>query len=352
MNNPKIKRYMSETANNSEEKDKILSDKLTEVDLVLCSKLNKNLTIEDSIIDSAGYKLLDKNIIYRSIESSLKIFKRYLTKINNLPLDEDFKLNNEESDNKNTDVTNMKIKFIKEHKKYFPSTSKIDFNRVKRLLDNKKQSQMSLKDISLKLNYKYITLYRAVRNILGYRYINSSRLNIKSSTLTNKYQTVYFSERFSKIIDNNNLFIFIDESSFNSNKRSSKLWINSGKKNTFYDKGRISGLNLILASSYNQIIHFQLSKNRLNALNFIDFLNQLEKIIKEDKHLNEKYIKNHIYLIFDNCKIHKCNELKKYFANKMFNVLTLPSYSPFFNQCEYIFQYLKRNFYKKVYSTM
>lgn len=220
---------MNEKHKNIQEDDFFICDNLTEVDKMLCSKINKHFTMQDSIINSAGYYLFAKNIIHTKIENSLKIFKRFLSETNNIEIDDDFKLNIEESKYIDNDIIDKKIKFIKEHERLFPSISKIDFKRVIQILENKNQSQMSLKQISLKLNYKYITLYRAVRYILGYRYINSSRLNIKSSTMTNKYQTIYFSEIFSKIIDNKSVFIYIDESSFNSNKKSSKLWINSQK---------------------------------------------------------------------------------------------------------------------------
>lgn len=351
MNNPRKKRKMNEEKINDNGDGYFEFPKQTLTDDKLSLNLVDKFRIKDSIINGKITKNLPKTRLIHDVCNALTIFKKYLFNLINVESTDLFSIFDNNDNSYETNLIERKIKFIKENSIIYKSTSKIDFEKVREMLESKNKSQISLKKIAVKLKYPYITLYRAIRKIMGYRYLKSSRLNIKSNNEKSDYEIIYFSNILSKILDKNNLLIFIDESSFNSNKRSTKLWINHQKNNVFYDSGRISGLNLILASTNEEIFEYTISKRTNNTDEFIVFIEKLINKILESEELKEKYNNYKVYLIYDNCPVHKSKVTTKYIQETKFNVLTLPPYSPYYNLCEYVFSFIKKDFYGNVYSS-
>lgn len=351
MNDPKKKRKMNEELINDRATGNSTVYDLTSVDDMLLSKLKDQFRFKDTIINGAAYSKYHRAMLIELINKSLRIFKNYLFEAIGVESTYFFKLTENDDDNEVLKKEDNYIKFIKGNSNVYPKTSKIDFKKVREMLYSTKKSQKSIKKIAIELNYPYFTLLRAVKKIMKFRFIKCNRLNKNSNSLKNDYQVIYFTNTFSNVIEKKNYFIFIDESSFNSNKRSTKQWISNKKTNIIYDSGRISGLNLILACTGQKIFHFNISNKKLNTDNFCNFINELLMKIMESYELREMYINNNIYLIYDNCPIHKSKKTKEYLKNTKFNILTLPTYSPYFNICEFVFSNLKRSFYKKVYSS-
>lgn len=323
----------------------------TETDNLLCKALIDNLNYNDTILNSKSYLYLDVAILNQKIDKNLELFNKYICKYLGIKEIINLDIMKKTEDTDNIKLINSHIQHISHNSKYYPSTSKIDFVKIQELLEKKGKNQLSVKEISKILNYKYMTVYRAVRKILRYKFLKSNRLNNKSNSESVKYQTIYYCDYFSKMIQNDSFFIFIDECSFNSNKRSNKIWVNSNKNNIMYDKGRISGLNLILSVSRNEIFHYNLSNKRLDSKGFICYIEDLEEKIKNSLYLNSLHNDGKITLIFDNCPIHKSKEFRNYIEEKKFRILTLPSYSPYYNINEFVFANLKKGFYQNIYSS-
>lgn len=329
-----------------------LSESNTDVDNLICRNLKNHIVILDTIKIGKSYEYINEESIVEKMKFVLSDFNNYLFKsIESINLNE-FRIFKENTNDVELLNLEQKIDFIEKNKKHYPSTSKIDFNKVNKLLNDNNKKAPNLREIAKKLNYKYITLYRAVKKYMGYRYLKSNRLNFKSNNNHHNYQLIYFCEIFCKLVIKEKYFIFIDECSFNSNKRSTKIWVNNNSKNILLDKSRISGVNLILSASKEDIIYFQISECRLNSEKFIAYLDKLEETILNNDRLTEIYKNNEIYLIMDNCSIHKSKEVKSYLYTKKFTILYLPSYSPYYNLCEFVFSNLKQKFYQTIYSSM
>lgn len=323
----------------------------TTTDNQLCENIIKNLTFLDTIKDSKIYISQGKDAITFKINLIIRHFSNYLSAITklNIFLDTNY-FNNTEEDHKYQRIK-QKIELIKNNSKHFPSSSKFDDDKIIKLINFSNKKKYTIKEISKILNYPYSTLLLYVKNILCFRYVKCNRLNYRSLSIDNKYQHIYFCDNFSNIIKNDSYYIFLDECSFNSNKRSSKLWIELKKKNIMYDKLRISGLNFVLAASKDEIFYFEVIKNKLNSEKFCSFLENLINKIRQNVKLNEIYMQKKLYLIYDNCTIHKSKETVAFLKTKLLNILTLPSYSPYYNLCEFVFSNLKRKFYKRIFSS-
>lgn len=347
----KIKRRINDICDDYASNKDNLENELTEIDYQICKNMSNLLFFNDTITNSKSYTYIDNNILVEKIDKNLNLFNNFLCKNLEINVIDNVDIKNKNIENEKAKKIESHIKYIKDNSRFFPKTSLIDFNRVIELLKYSSNNQLNLKQISKKLDYKYITLYRAVKNVLRYRYLKSNRVNVKSTKINAEYQIMYFCDCFSKLVDTNSYFIFIDECSFNSNKRSSKIWINPYQNNIMYDKGRISGLNLILAVSKSEIFHFKFSHKKLNSDGFINYFDEIEETIQKSLYLNHLYINGKITIIYDNCTIHKSKLVKKHLENKKFRILTLPSYSPFYNICEFVFAYLKKIFYNRIYSS-
>lgn len=235
----------------------------TEIDDILCKNIGISLNYNDTILNSKSYEYIDKHVLDQNINKILVIYNKYLCDSLNISNSDNLYLYLKRDEQDKLIKVQKNINFINRYNKYFPSTSKLDHKKIIELLEKQGKRQPSIMEISKLLKCRYITLYRYVRNVLLYRFVKSNRINYKSTSMQINYQTIYFSDFFSKMIKNNSFFIFIDESSFNSHKKGSKIWVNPSKKNIKYDKGRISGLNLILSVTNKEIFHYKFSHKDL-----------------------------------------------------------------------------------------
>lgn len=247
-------------------------------------------------------------------------------------------------------IKDSRLEFVKEHKKYFPVTSQINFDLLYDLLTNYKNKQPTIKELSHKMDIKYCTLYRAVKFLLGFRFKKCNRINNRSINKDSSLQHIYFIDNFLSFINYEYQFIFIDESGFNTNKRTSKIWTNNTINSKLLDKGRVSGINLIIACSIESIINYEFFEENIGSDHFIIFLRQLIKKISENSYLFEFYNKKRIVIIMDNCSFHKSYKTLNFIRSTNFNLLSLPSYQPQINIVEYIFSYVKKDFYSSIFS--
>ena len=138
-------------------------------------------------------------------------------------------------------------------------------------------------------------------------------------------------------------FIFLDESGFFLHNNHFRNWVENKEEIYFYNIGN-KKLNLLLAVSNENIIHYKIQEENTNSYNFNKFMKELiEKIDKND-------IQNYV-VIMDNCSCHLTNELFETYYNNNLKILFNVPYLSNFNMVENVFRLIKNNTYKKLYNS-
>ena len=102
-------------------------------------------------------------------------------------------------------------------------------------------------------------------------------------------------------------------------------------------------INLILAVSKNNKVHYEfVKKNKVTNI----FKNFMECMIKK---LSEEEIKKYVFF-FDNTRFHKTKELKNFYKNNKLKIITNVPYENSFDSVELYFRYIKNVIYKNIYN--
>ena len=80
--------------------------------------------------------------------------------------------------------------------------------------------------------------------------------------------------------------IFVDESTFKLNKSNFKCWRKYDGQ-IFFGKSNKDKINLILAVTKDEIFHFEMKKENINASMFLDFMEVFSEKIKTKKEKNK-----------------------------------------------------------------
>lgn len=249
-------------------------------------------------------------------------------------------------------IVRSRIEFVTNNKDKFKSLGNLDYDLILSNLEDYSKNQISLKEMSFKLNIKYSNLYKAVTKILLYKNVKCSCISERSNSIRNSVECLFFIEQFIKFIDLGYTFIYIDESTFNNRKRTPYRWVSHNGKKIFFDHGRISSLNLIVSMTFSRIIHYEVSSYSCNIEEFQIFIHKMiDKIISYDQ-ISNQYESFKTVLILDNVSFHRNKAAVNFYKTTKFNVLTLPTYNPTFNPVELIFSLLKSKFYKTSTTSM
>ena len=104
----------------------------------------------------------------------------------------------------------------------------------------------------------------------------SSSLTTKKSF---KEKLVLFNE-FSKLIESNHEFIFIDEMYMGGRIASGKEWVNVKSKTMFTQKKFIGSLSIIMAVTRTQVLHYQILDSTVTSDKFYGFIDTLIEVIQ------------------------------------------------------------------------
>lgn len=74
-----------------------------------------------------------------------------------------------------------KVNYLEKYKDYYPILSKINYSDLKEDLSNLKNENISIKKLADKYNVSKTSMYRAKTEILDYKYLSCSRINIKNN---------------------------------------------------------------------------------------------------------------------------------------------------------------------------
>ena len=328
---------------------------LSKTDLLLIDNLVKKNVILITIFNYKYLTTFSKNQIFSKINSLADKFctvsKGYLLKfvdISPFELDSHFLIGSQDKKK----MMNDRIIQFSEYKSKFPILGKIDLFKVVEILECDNNPQVNIKELAIKMNVKYTTMYKAVKEILLYRNVKCCQIKKDSNSFKNTLQLLFFTEKLLEMIEKDHTFIFFDESSFNSRKRTNKRWISKFSKNRNFDNGRITSVNLLLAITNSNILYSESSSYTCDFNEFQSFINKMIKKIEENEDLLKKYNDFKITLIMDNISLHRNKEAREFYKKTKLNILTFPPYNPFFNPVEYIFQIIKKKFYKNSFSKM
>ena len=243
-----------------------------------------------------------------------------------------------------------RIEFVKSHPEYYPVLSTLDFESLRKRMTEYKLKQPTIQELAEEFNVCYNIMYRAIKFVLNLKYLKCSRLNVKSESKLNDLQFLLFYKYFIDFLSEDKEFLFIDEASFNNSKRGGMKWVEPNSKNVILDKVRVSGVNLILCSSKDGMVYYEILNTTVDSTRFTKFIDQLIIKISENIVLFNKYKSGKYVLVLDNASCHVSKQTFDHIKFKKFNVLTLPPYSPYYNVSEYMFNWLKKKFYSMNFS--
>ena len=147
-------------------------------------------------------------------------------------------------------------------------------------------------------------------------------------------------------------FFYIDESSFSSSMRHNYGFGATGDKdcNAQRPAVRSQAFSMIALLAPHGIDVYQMIRGSHNSQSFLDFITLVKKLVT----LN--YPTGNNIIILDNCGIHRKKEIQDTMnvidpatwrtgtrlGDRSFNMLFLPTYSPFLNPIEEVFSWMKR----------
>jgi transposase len=137
---------------------------------------------------------------------------------------------------------------------------------------------------------------------------------------------------------NKALIFFGDEAGIRSDHHAGTTWAVKGKTPVVSSAGARFGLNLISAVSAQGEFRFMAVRGRVNAVEFIDFM---ERLIHG--------VERKVFLLVDGHPVHKARKVKRFVEshNERLQLFYLPPYSPELNPDERVWNDLKNNAVEK-----
>lgn len=247
------------------------------------------------------------------------------------------------------EINKVKYNPYKIFAKRFPKTSILIEERLEEDLRIKDESPPGIRKLSEKYGVSYSTIRNYLKNIMGMKYKTLNSLNHKADNRLIEYDIAIFIDNYIKLQKDDCIFIWIDESNMNSNKRSKKNWLFNNETNIIHVPDNNMRYNLIVSATSSEILYYEIHEATANSFVYYNFLWNLESIIILREDLKKKYFEEKIFIVQDNCRIHLSNEIKFKTNVLFFQYLFISPYCPYFNVIELIFRNIKANFYKEFF---
>lgn len=235
------------------------------------------------------------------------------------------------------------------------SSNSLNKTKQKYVLKNSKFRNIDIRNAissytTKKPCFNYITLLNYIKRKTNIKISKSCLYSILTDlNITKKFikfkksykckKQIYKIKKLAKIIKNINYnnVISIDEVSFDTNIIKKVGWSKKGIKIFKNINATYKRITVICAISNKQLLHHKILNNSANAIDFKQFILELEN----------KIILNNKILFLDNARIHHSKIIKTYILNKTFKLLFNIPYCPQFNPIECVFsklKYLVKNF--------
>lgn len=296
-------------------------------------------TEEDYLKQLGEYK--NRNLIKLSNEGEI-FLKKIINEIN---IQNSIK-NNEEFIELNVEMYNRINNFN--------SKTKYNDNELITYVKNKIQNNINRASLSCRKiasayfeeTGKYIgksTIHKIIRHKLDYHYLKTTKKSNYLITYNGISASLVFIKVIIKCLKKGFQFIYIDESSVESNNTHFRCW-RKQSEHIYFGNNKKEKLNLIAAITKDKILYYELNESNTNAIIFLNFIKKVKEIIYNNP--NNKYI-----LLMDNFTGHKTPELMEYYKNEKLNVIFNIPYSSYFNTIELCFRGLKKRLYSNIYNS-
>lgn len=230
---------------------------------------------------------------------------------------------------------------------------------VESIIEKNKNTSFSIRNIYEQynenygpLNFSKETLYKFMKEDMHYKYVTIKEKNKNFFTRKNKNIRKVLVQKLNELIAEDELIIFSDETTFNNKSYAIKTWRNPSQKSLFPVGCNKKRLNLILATSKDEIIYYKYYQKNTNTNVVVDFYNEVLKKLKRHEKYSNLLSQRKITFYLDNATYHHGNKLKEFFFLNNLKILYGAPYSCEFNMCEFIFSHLKNLYYKRIFSSM
>ena len=156
--------------------------------------------------------------------------------------------------------------------KYYPALCKVDLEKLQNEIDAGEFDRSSIRKKAIEYGVTFWTMRNAIVNVLGYKFGNQDCLNrLRLAYETSDVMKLYLLKKL-MLIDDDYTLIYIDESNFDSHKRQRKRWYHRTKKAIPLDFGRVKSVNLIVALTNSEMVHYHQTHHKNNSASFIVYL--------------------------------------------------------------------------------
>ena len=171
---------------------------------------------------------------------------------------------------------------------------------------------------------------------LSYKKGCKRRIDIDQNRLS--YVRLLYSIRMAKHINEDILMVNIDKTSLNREVLNQRSWLKVGANCELFNQKFKDSLSLVSATTSNGDIIAAPINHKLNSVTFIEFLKTINCWI--DEVLEERHLK--IFILLDNCSIHRSKLVLDYMKTTDRVYLFLPQYTPTLTPIELLFGKLKK----------
>lgn len=196
------------------------------------------------------------------------------------------------------------------------------------------------------------TLKNYLKTVLRFRFISPNTVNLKEIDETSDKMNIIFGKELKRIIDDNHMICYLDESSFKEQGMRKRMWIRRSHKSSVIYPPRYESLSVIGAFSSEGLIHYRIKTGSYNKLDVIEFFRDLENVFTANIQHMKLLRKKKITIILDNSRTHFNKLSRKVLKNMSLNFFFQPPYSPSNNVSEYAWGIVKNKkrrmvFFKK-----
>lgn len=224
----------------------------------------------------------------------------------------------------------------------------LDESKLSDLMNNQKTKLLSLEKLR-NLYYKnsnlikpsLSTFRRMIRKNHGYTYKSTNVIHEKRKSIKFSYEFYHYLECYKKMLENQELLVYVDESTFVEKAYRKKIWTKINSTDELTNNGRTNSDNFIVAVSKYGIVHHNFISGKNNGKKFYNFIEQVVKNLKHKNQYSKLFKQNKIRIIFDNSKVHVCRMNRLNYKHLPIKISTLPTYFPQANSAEFLFAFLK-----------
>lgn len=235
---------------------------------------------------------------------------------------------------------------------------KIDHKNIKTMIEKNCDRHVSLRKM-LEIynedhkNYKISleTLRRYIKYRLGLRFLRPCLKVTSCRTNQNLVMRMIFLKSITNLMKSGSEIIFIDGSTFNNKKLPFKIWIKPSDRMGFYSSSRFQSIYLLLAITKEQIVHYEISDNTINAETITSFLEEMYYNSPFSLYFRILDSSGKLWVYLDNAKYNTGNKVKQYIQSKKKKVIFGVPYMPSYNPVETVFSSIKAQVYRRLYNT-